>query len=102
MEDGEYRRRRDGDSDDEHEGKGSGNKGNDKKKKNDAAAGVDLEKPIEELSPEEQEARMMAMMGFGGFESTKVRKRHPSAHSLHPPPPLLPPMSYLLFLTLLF
>ncbi|KAI8358054.1 hypothetical protein B0O80DRAFT_383117 [Mortierella sp. GBAus27b] len=30
-----------------------------------------MEKPIEELSPEEQEAKMMAMMGFGGFESTK-------------------------------
>ena len=33
---------------------------------------VDATKPLEELTPEEQEARMMAMMGFGGFDSTKV------------------------------
>lgn len=29
---------------------------------------------MEELSPEDEEARMMALMGFGGFDSTKVTK----------------------------
>lgn len=78
MEDGEYRRKRDDDSGDDHEGKGSGsgNKSDNKKKsKNNTTAGVNVEKPIEELSPEEQEAKMMAMMGFGGFDSTKVKER---------------------------
>lgn len=37
---------------------------------------VDATKPLEELTPEEQEARMMAMMGFGGFDSTKVILLH--------------------------
>lgn len=75
MEDGEYRRKRDDDSDDDRETKG-GNGGNksDKKSKNNTTAGVDLEKPMEEMSPEEQEARMMATMGFGGFDSTKVKR----------------------------
>lgn len=35
---------------------------------------VDATKPLEELTPEEQEARMMALMGFGGFDSTKGKK----------------------------
>ncbi|KAG0001166.1 U4/U6.U5 small nuclear ribonucleoprotein, partial [Modicella reniformis] len=70
MEDGEYRRRRDDDSDDDHGSKGSGSKG-DNKRKRDNGAGVDTNKPLEELSPEEEEARMMVLMGFGGFDSTK-------------------------------
>lgn len=37
---------------------------------------VDATKPLEELTPEEQEARMMALMGFGGFDSTKVILLH--------------------------
>ncbi|KAI7825276.1 hypothetical protein BC939DRAFT_396027 [Gamsiella multidivaricata] len=68
MEDAEHRRRgRDDDSDDDDPVKG-GKKG---KKGGTNAAAVDLEKPLEELSPEDEEARMMALMGFGGFDSTK-------------------------------
>ncbi|KAF9978190.1 hypothetical protein BGZ73_003371 [Actinomortierella ambigua] len=29
---------------------------------------------LDELTPEDEEARMMALMGFGGFDSTKGKK----------------------------
>ncbi|KAF9100271.1 hypothetical protein BGX29_009300 [Mortierella sp. GBA35] len=68
-EEGSYRRRRDDDSDDEKDK--DKNKEGDKKSKD---VSMDTATPLEELTPEEQEARMMAMMGFGGFDSTKGKK----------------------------
>ncbi|KAF9179821.1 U4/U6.U5 small nuclear ribonucleoprotein [Haplosporangium sp. Z 767] len=73
VEGGEYRRRR-GDSDSEDDKDKDRNKGSDKKRPNGGHVAVDLEKPLEELSPEDEEARMMALMGFGGFDSTKGKK----------------------------
>ncbi|KAF9990969.1 Myotubularin- protein 14 [Mortierella antarctica] len=68
VEEGEYRKRK-GDSD--SEGDKDGKKDRHRTSKKDA---VDAEKPLEELSPEDEEARMMALMGFGGFDSTKGKK----------------------------
>ncbi|KAG0215125.1 U4/U6.U5 small nuclear ribonucleoprotein [Mortierella sp. GBA30] len=68
MEDGEYRRKRD-DSDDEDD--------KNRKKDRNMAANGDVgtpDTPLEELSPEDEEARMMALMGFGDFDSTKGKK----------------------------
>ncbi|KAF9965682.1 hypothetical protein BGZ70_004316 [Mortierella alpina] len=68
VEEGEYRRRKgDSDSEEDKDGKKDGHRTS----KKDA---VDAEKPLEELSPEDEEARMMALMGFGGFDSTKGKK----------------------------
>lgn len=68
VEEGEYRRRKgDSDSEDDRDGK----KDRQRTSKKDA---IDAEKPLEELSPEDEEARMMALMGFGGFDSTKVQR----------------------------
>ncbi|KAF9942548.1 hypothetical protein BGZ67_001161 [Mortierella alpina] len=68
VEEGEYRKRKgDSDSEDDKDGK----KDRRRTSKKDA---VDAEKPLEELSPEDEEARMMALMGFGGFDSTKGKK----------------------------
>ncbi|KAF9912952.1 U4/U6.U5 small nuclear ribonucleoprotein [Linnemannia zychae] len=69
-EEGSYRRRRDDDKDDRDDEKDRVKKGGEESE--EAAEGAD--KPIEELTPEEQEARMMATMGFGGFDSTKGKK----------------------------
>ncbi|KAF9958049.1 hypothetical protein BGZ72_000980 [Mortierella alpina] len=68
VEEGEYRRRKgDSDREDDKDGK----KDRHRTSKKDA---IDAEKPLEELSPEDEEARMMALMGFGGFDSTKGKK----------------------------
>ncbi|KAG0280411.1 hypothetical protein BGZ95_010226 [Linnemannia exigua] len=67
-EEGSYRRRRDDNMDESDDEKDKG-----KSKKGEETVG-DTDKPLEELTPEEQEARMMAMMGFGGFDSTKGKK----------------------------
>ncbi|KAF9572444.1 Myotubularin- protein 14 [Mortierella alpina] len=68
VEEGEYRRRKgDSDSEDDRDGR----KDRHRTSKKDS---VDAEKPLEELSPEDEEARMMALMGFGGFDSTKGKK----------------------------
>ncbi|KAF9932892.1 hypothetical protein FBU30_007051 [Linnemannia zychae] len=69
-EEGSYRRRREDDESDDDKDK-------DKHKKGDTTSdmpSVDTTTPLEEMTPEEQEARMMAMMGFGGFDSTKGKK----------------------------
>ncbi|KAF8939700.1 hypothetical protein EDD21DRAFT_31454 [Dissophora ornata] len=69
IEDGEYRKRRDDDLDNDDGARD--HKKKDSSKQSGAAKDVDPEKPLEELSPEDEEARMMALMGFGGFDSTK-------------------------------
>ncbi|KAG0020190.1 Myotubularin- protein 14 [Entomortierella chlamydospora] len=50
-------------------------KGSDKKSESGKGGGADEEMTApDELSPEDEEARMMALMGFGGFDSTKGKK----------------------------
>ncbi|KAF9426704.1 U4/U6.U5 small nuclear ribonucleoprotein [Podila epigama] len=71
--DGDYRRRRgDSKSDDEDSDRHSGK--DERSKTKDEDIPMEPEKPLEEMTPEEQEARMMALMGFGGFDSTKGKK----------------------------
>jgi len=70
--DDDYRRRRGSDNDSDDDKKSSSKKTGDSSSKDNKDASVEPETPLEELSPEDEEARMMALMGFGGFDSTKV------------------------------